>query len=412
MKKNLTLICATVIFSGPGVAHTLKDSFEAAKLNMESIQRADAVVNQSEELKTQARAAILPVVSGVGSYTKIDPPSGAGASPFLLTRQYTAGLRLSQPLLRGGSLAAYKLAKENVLLAQFQKDATEINLYQLVINSYYSLQIAQVDTKNIEELLKHSRERVNEIRERTRIGRSRRGELIEAEAQLLTAESQFQQSLMSLQQAERNFEFFTKLKPQEIKVSSEIPKAKDSLSIYLMSLKTRPDIMANYQQSKVAQQQIEIQKGSHYPSLDLVSNYYIDRTGVLASSKWDVGVAMVIPLYQGGGVDAAVRGAVEEKRIAELRSTEALRTAERDVTINYQNLVQITEQIRVIKTALAKSEEAYRLNKKDYQLGLVTNLDVLQSLNGFIETKRSFYNLISMAHLYYKNLEASTGVLP
>lgn len=146
--------------------------------------------------------------------------------------------------------------------------------------------------------------------------------------------------------------------------------------------------------------------------MDLTSNYYFDRTGILATSDWDVGVLVNIPLYQGGGVSASVRQALHGKRIAELRTKEAQRVAQRELSINFQNLLQLQQQLKSLKLALQKSEEAYSLNKRDYQFGLVTNLDVLQSLNLFIETKRSHDTLVAMGFLNYKNLEALTGVLP
>lgn len=413
MKSSLvSLIFLSLSILQAEAAITLKESFEAARLNMESIKRADSAIEISQEQKNRARAAVLPTINGVGSYTKIDPPDAAGASPFLLTRQYSAAIRLTQPLLRGGTVSAYQLAKENILLAKYRKDATEINLYQLVINAYFNLNIAQLDLKNVDELMKFSRERVKEIRERTSIGRSRKGELVEAEAQLLRAESQYQQSLIGLQEAEATFQFYTKMTPGEVVVPAESPKLSGTLEEYLIKVRSRPDILAIRQQTRVADQQVSIAKGGHYPSVDLTSNYYFDRTGVLATSEWDVGVAVIIPLFQGGGVAAGVREAVESKRIAELTSSETQRAAERDLTINYRNLELLQEQLKSLKGALAKAEEAYRLNKKDYQYGLVTNLDVLQSLNSFIETKRSYNSLVAIAHLNYKNLEASTGVLP
>jgi outer membrane protein len=413
MKSSL-LFLGFFLVGNSHAALSLKESFESARLNMESIKRAEATVTVSHEQENRARAIILPNISGVGSYTRIDTPETVGnsPSPFLLTKQYSAAVRLTQPLLRGGSVSAFQLAKENVLLAKFQKDATEINLYQLVIAAYYNLNIAQVDKKNVEELLKYSRERVSEIRERTKIGKSRRGELIEAEAQLLTAESQFQQTVITLHQAERNFEFYTRMKPDDVGALPDLPQVSGTVEEYMLKVRTRPDVMAFQQQTRVAERQINIAKGSHLPSVDLTSNYYFDRTGVLATSKWDVGVAVVVPLFQGGGPQAAVREAVEVKRIAELNSSEKLRIAERDIAINFQNLQQLQVQIKSLHQALAKAEEAYRLNRKDYQLGLVTNLDVLQSLNIFIETKRSYNSLVGIAHLNNKNLEASTGVLP
>lgn len=414
MKSRLSLFVLSwfALSDSFGATLTLKESFEAAKTNMESIKRAQTVVTQSEELKNQARAALLPNLSAVGTHTNIDAPETSGNSAFTLTRQYSAALRLSQPILRGGTLSAYDYAKENILLAKFREDSTELGLYQLVINSYYNLSIAQRDKKNVEELLKFSRERVKEIRGRTDIGRSRKGELVEAEAQLLTAESQYQQTLIRLTQAEQNFEFYTNLAPQEIGPLGELPKVPSTLSELKQMLKSRPDIQAAVQETKLADKQVSIAKGGHYPTLDLTANYYFDRTGVLASSDWDLGFALVIPLYQGGDVQASVRQAVAGKRIAELNSAETFRAAERDLSINYQNILQLQEQLKVLKKALAKAEEAYLLSKKDYKFGQVTNLDVLQSLNLFIETKRSYDSLVSLSHLNYKNLEALVGVLP
>lgn len=412
MKKiNLTLLF--LIVSKSAFSYSVKESFESALKNMESIKRADAVISQSEELKTQARAAVLPTISGVGTYTTIDPPdTSGGRSPFLLTRQYLGAIRLNQPLIRGGSVSAYQLAKENILLSKFQKDSSEINLYQLVLNSYYTLASAQMDVKNVDELLGYSRERVKEIRERTSIGRSRKGELVEAEAQVHIAESQYGQALLNLKQAEENFLFFTRLKPTDLKLVAEVPKVKMPLSELISMAQRRPDIMVRTQEIKVAENRVSIAKGGHYPQLDLTSNYYLERTGILETSVWDVGVQLVIPLYQGGGVSAQVKEAVEGKRIAELNKSEAMRTAERDINISYHNLEQIQFQLKSLKEALTKAEQVYRLNKKDYQYGIVTNLDVLQSLNVFIETKRSFDGLVAIGHLNYKNLEALTGVLP
>ncbi len=412
--KIASVLVLGILHAVPAAAATLtlKEAFEAARLNMETLKRGDAVIEQSVEQKNRARALMLPNLSGVGTYTRIDAPDAAGNSPFLLTRQYVAALRLTQPLFRGGSLTGYQLAKENILLAKFQKDASELSLYQLVITSYYNLSMAQMDVKNLEELLAYSKERVGEIRERTSIGRSRKGELVEAQAQLLAAESQYQQGLIDLQEAERTFEFYTKTKPGEIGPLQSIPKLSGSLEEYYRRLRVRPDIQANAQLSRAAERQISIAKGGHYPSVDLTSNYYFDRTGILATSEWDVGVAVVIPIFQGGAIAAATREAVAGKRVADLNGSEQLRSAERDLAINFQNFKQLQEQAKTLREAVEKAREAYQLNKRDYKNGLVTNLDVLQSLNVFIQTRRSYNTVFAMTHMTEKNLEALTGVLP
>lgn len=406
------LLLSALLIPFAAQAVTLKDSFEAARRNMESIKRAEQSIVQREEQKNRAKAALFPVINGFATYTRIDPPQAAGASPFLLTKQYSVGARLTQPLIRGGVFGALDVARDNILLAEFQKDATELNLYQLVINAYYNLKISQVDIKNLQNYLNYSKERVAELRERTKIGRSRRGELVEAEAQYHLVESQYQQALIELEQIGKQFEFLTRMTPSEVPDLTAVPNVEGSIEAYMAKLKSRPDIMAAVQQVKASEHQISVAKGGHYPSVDLVGNYYIDRTGVLATSEWDAGIVVSVPFYQGGAVMAATREAVASKRIAELTSHETLRTAERELAIIFQNYKQIQAQLKAQEEALKKSEEAYRLNKKDYQYGLVTNLDVLQTLNVYIQNKRSHDTLFALAHMTYKNLEAAVGVLP
>ncbi|MGE3610842.1 MAG: TolC family protein [Bacteriovoracaceae bacterium] len=410
---HLIFILLTLVLTPSYAAITLKDAFQSARLNMESLKRAEHEIERRRAVKDQAQGVVLPTVNGVGSYLRIDPPSGARVnSAFTLTRQYNYAIRMQQPLIRGGVYEALQMRKEDVLLAEFQKNATELSLYQLVIAAYYNLYNARIDLKSLEEFIKISQDRVKELRSRASVGRSRKGELVQAEAQLLTAEAQLQQGKVNLEQAENNFEFYTKIKPDDLADFGDLPSELPSLAEFQEKIKSRPDVLASRQAVNVADRQIGVSKGGHYPSLDLIGNYYLDRTGVLASSKWDVGVQVTVPFFQGGTVESQVRQSVEAKRIAELNSSETLRTAQRDTSILYQNYLQIYAELKTLKQALEKAEQSYKLNIQDYRYGQVTNLDVIQSLNLYIETKRAFNNLFAMAHMTYKNLEASIGVLP
>src|SRR5690606_11290488 len=125
---------------------------------------------------------------------------------------------------------------------------------------YYNYIIAEKDVNNLEKLLESSRERVAEIRKRANIGRSRKSELVEAEAQLHTVEAQVKQSQIQLEQIAKNFEFFTKLKPSDLKIHSELPKVDGNLSVYLSKIKSKPDILAAEQRVKAATSSVEIAK--------------------------------------------------------------------------------------------------------------------------------------------------------
>lgn len=394
-------------------AISLKDAFSAARLNMENLKRAEALTEAAEDRRTRARGFLLPTVRGVGNETRIDQPQLPGVNrAFVLTRQYSAAIRLEQPIYRGGVGGAYQFSKEEVFLSEFQKNATEINLYQLVINAYYNLMMARFDGENLKELTRLSETRVKELRSRTNVGRSRRGELVQAEAQLLTAQTQFKQGEINLIEAQRSFEYFTGLPATELEPLSAVPSDPGTLSTHLEKLKARPDIQAAVQQVKLRDTQVSIARGAHYPQLDFVGNYYFDRTGILQTSEWDAAVQVSVPIFEGGRSQASVREAIENRTVAELESKQTVRIAERDLTVLYQNFVASVSQLDTMKDAVKKAEEGYRLNVRDYSYGQATNLDVLQSLNLFIETKRSYDSLQASVHMLSKNLEASTGVLP
>lgn len=108
---------------------SLEEAFISAKKNMETIKRADAELGQADARKKVARSAFLPTISFEATDTRIDRPSlGNVNSAFLLTHQYSVGMRLRQPLIRGGVLSGFQLRDEEFLLAQFQKDFSHISL--------------------------------------------------------------------------------------------------------------------------------------------------------------------------------------------------------------------------------------------------------------------------------------------
>jgi outer membrane protein len=392
---------------------TLKEAFESSKKNMESIRRAKVLTSAAEEQRVQARAGLLPTLSAVGNVTRIDSPSDASVSRvFTLTKQHSAALRLNQPLIRGGALASLSLAKDQVLLARFQEESTELNLYSLIIDAYYSYFQALGDRNNLKQLEKFSRDRVGELHSRTKIGRSRRGELVQAEAQHLTASSQLEQGEISLAAARETLTFYTGLENfEDMKSKLDFIKPKE-IGPLLEKLKSRPDLKSSQQEIELAEKRVQIAKGGHYPQLDFVGNYYFDRTGPLASSDWDAALVVNIPLFQGGAVSSQVREAVSQKSAAKYQFQQTLRNAETNLRIRFSNYRLILDQLKNLEKGVKKAEEAYSLNKQDYQNGLVSNLDVLQSLNIFIESKRSYDQLILEAHKIQKQIEASLGELP
>ena len=88
------------------------------------------------------------------------------------------------------------------------------------------------------------------------------------------------------------------------------------------------------------------------------------------------------------------------------------REVERDVRILWQNVQTVDKVVKDLKIAQAKAEATYQENKKDYRYGLVTSLDVLVSLNEYIDNKRGFERAVLEREMLALQLQLATGVSP
>lgn len=390
---------------------TLEEAYRHAEKHLESMKRADSQMNQAEFKKKQAIGALTPNVLGFGTYTEIDPIAGGSSNAFTRSNQYSAGLRLIQPIFRGGSLSAYNLRQEEVILSLLNKENNKVMVYQLTINAFYNLYLAKRDMLSLVDLEDLSKKRVKELRSRAQLGRSRQGDLVQAEAQLLNVEASIQSAESNLAAARLQFEFITGLKDQDLLVENTLPPL-GSVGVYLSKIQERPDVKAQNQRVVVAEKQVDILKGGHLPNLDFTGNYYLTRTGVLEPSKWDMGLQLTVPIFQGNVVQNGVKDAVELKTQAQLTGSELTRAAERDIQTLYQQYHQNMLQVQRLKEAVKKSKSSYDLSIKDYKYGQLANLEVLLSLNVYIDSRRNYDRAFATAYASYKNLEAASGVLP
>lgn len=85
---------------------------------------------------------------------------------------------------------------------------------------------------------------------------------------------------------------------------------------------------------------------------------------------------------------------------------------EMDVRGAFHTLTSSIRQTKILEKALVATEQNYQEQKKDYSYGLVTNLDVLQALNSFQETKRSLDRLRFQVMASWAELKATVGQIP
>jgi outer membrane protein len=407
-QKKLIWACLfTAVYATNASAITLGESFNSALLNNQADNINESRLKQSVELRNRGQGAYFPTLSIRGSYLKQQ----------LYSDQKTLGLNLTTSLYAGGSNSQLlKNADTGVKIAKNQRQIDRVNLYMEVVDAYYAYLIALNDMKNLELLKKQSQERVDEIRKRLQIGRSRKGELLQAEAQLGSVEAQTSDGTGTLKQAEQRFYILTGMSRQQMMdVKFEEAESAKTLDEYLSLALSREDIQNKQLEIQQFEGDVKISKAGYLPTLDLLSNYYAIQKGGSKStqnSDWDVGLNLVIPLYEGGVTQALVSESVEKKKSAEYQLVDYQKNITIDVTNRYEMFRRYHDQIKAFDMALEKAKRSYDETLKDYRLGLVTNLDVLSSLNLYLSSKRDAEKTRFQAVLNQKLLEASAGIIP
>lgn len=405
--SSLIFACLLGVLSSRAEAITLGESFSSALLNNQADNINESRLKQSSYEKRREEGSYLPTLSVRGTYLKQEK----------FDDQKTLGLNLSASLYNGGrDLEAVNVAETNIKIASNQKQLDRVNLYMEVVEAYYTYLLHMNDIKNLELLKKQSQERADEIRKRVQIGKSRRGELLQAEAQLASVDAQTSNGMGLLKQSEARFYILTGLpKNDQIDMKFDEMQAAKTLDEYLELALSRENVANRELEIEKLNGQLNISKAHYRPTLDLLSNYYAIKEGGSSSSRnsdWDVGLNLLIPLYEGGVAQSQVREDLEKKQVAQYQLTDYKKSVIIEVTSRYELYRRYNDQIKAFDQALDKAKKSYDETVRDYRLGLVSNLDVLSSLNLYLGSKRDSERTKIQAILNQKLLEAVAGVVP
>ena len=386
---------------------TLDEYYAAALKRSEVVATQSELIRQAEERYHQAGASRLPTVDAIATRTRLDDgASDATANP---TRQRNSRLTATQPLFRGFREFATVRQTQALMGAQGEDyRGARVQLFKDVAQNFYDVLSLEQDLNNIHEQINQNLQREKELQDRVRIGRSRAGETLAVQATISTLRAQVEQLQAQLSVAREAFAFLSGLPAATpLRDTETLPANLDPIEIYLARLELRPDVKAAQQRLTAAQENISVARGAYKPSLDLNANRYLERSGSLENVDWDVQLALTIPLYAGGSLQSRVREAVSQSTQAELGTSQVRRQAEQEIRSVYQSVVFDRSQLGALEKATEAARKNYEVQRRDYRLGLVTNLDVLQAMTAFQENQRALDRARYTAKLDYLKLEAA-----
>jgi len=408
-------LLALLLASAPAAAGlTLDDAWTAALARSEAVGVAREQAVQAAERVRQAGGAVLPSVSGVASYLVQDEVKGALGKSIAPATQPFAKLTATQPLFRGlREFAALRAAKGLARAADESRRQAEAQLYGDVAQAYYAVLAAEADVAALASELDATATRITELEGRVRIGRSRQSEVLAARSARAGIEAQAAAFAGAVAAARDTLAFLTGLDPA-VPLADAEPEPADpgALPDLLPRVADRPDVRAAALRADAAAEGVRVARGAWWPSLDLVGNYYLKRTGVLEDSRWDAQLALTVPLFTGGVTAARVREARSAARQGDLEAARARRAGEQEVRMVYDRVAAGRTQVAALAGAADAAEKNAAEQRREYALGLVTNLEVLQSLAASQEAARALARGRFTLKADIIRLEAATGARP
>ncbi len=373
---------------------TLSEVFNLAVSYNETLSLQHEAIGIVQTQYRQARGISLPYVAVAGSETLQDTSGvtqGSGASStFTNSRKQEYKILAKQTLYSGNqdkdTLLAFDalIRKEKIGL----KKAKRV-LYQDVVDVYFQALLIQKDLASVQENIDLMNARIKELNNRVRIGKSRQSEVLSAESQLANLESQKEASLGDLQNTVIILSNLIGTSMKDIQFVEPTPTLPVDLSegTFYKKISNHSDIQSLIEDENYYEYSRLSAVHSNRPKVNVGANYYLERTKFLSPINWDMSLLLEIPLYQGDINKASAEEYSGKKRRISLSMRQTLRALQLQIAGDLAVQDSLVKQKKSLDLAYKKAKDSYNSYVEEYRLGLVNNLDVIQSSTHVLDIK-------------------------
>ena len=407
MKSKLFVLA--IMFSTVGVAHAadLLETFHTAQANDPVFAAARATRQAGQEKLPQGRALLLPSISLNANSTFNDQTTQyQGTTPFPSGNNrynnHGYGVSLTQPLFRQQNWLTYTEAELQVAQSEAQFKVAEQDLILRVAQAYFDVLIAQ-DSVSLAEAQKTAiAEQLEQAKRNFEVGSATITDTHEAQARHDLTSAQEIAAQNNLEIKRRSLQQLINAMPKELKplgkgFKLEAPQPADMEKWVDDAQSRNPQLAIAQAAAELAEKEVARNRGGHYPTVDLVANYTNNSAngGSLGvandSTNKSVGVQLNIPLFQGGAINSKWREAEANRERTKQELENSRRTVATQTRQAYLGVVSGIAQVKALQQALISSESVLEASKLGQEVGVRTNLDVLNAQQQLYSTRRDLY---------------------
>ena len=427
MKLRLSTALILAALAGAAAAEDLMQVYREAQQSDPSLAAARANWAATQERVPQARAALLPNVSAGGTAYLNDGRTdfSGGTVPVTANGYSNAGLTISasQPLYRKQNSVAFDQSKRIVEQADFTLAAAQQELILRVAIAYFDVLLAEVNIELAEAQKAAVSEQLAQAKRNFEVGVATITDTNEAQARYDTIVAQEILARNNLDNKRTALRTIIGRMPGELKklgpaFEPELPNP-NVLDTWLgRALADNVNVRVAGYNVDVATLEIERARAGHLPTVDLVAGAgFTWGSGSLASDfnynqrNAQLGVVLNVPIYQGGFVDSRVREATAQLEGARQSLEVARRNAISNAQVGFTGVNSSAANVVALKQALRSAETALASNKLGQEVGVRTNLDVLNVTQDVFQRRRDLAQAYFDYLIAVLRLKAASGVL-
>jgi outer membrane protein len=404
MKLKPILLAIMLWASGWAQAADLLETFHAAQANDPVFAAARAAQQAGHEKLSQGRSLLMPSVSLNANTTFNKQDSSyqgflAGASGQYNYNSNSYGVTLVQPLFRQQNWQAYSESELQAAQADAQLKIAEQDLIVRVAQAYFDVLIAQ-DTVGLVGAQKSAiSEQLEQAKRNFEVGTATITDTLEAQARYDLTGAQEIAAKNNLEIKRNALQQLINATPGDLshlgkQFKLEAPQPADMEKWVDEAQANSLQLAIARASAEIADKEVARNRGGHYPTVDIVANYSKNSTGGVMSNDTtskSVGVQLNMPLFEGGAVNSKWREAEANRE----RARQELENARRSIALQtrqaYLGVVSGISQVQALQQALTSSQSVLDASKLGQEVGVRTNLDVLNAQQQLFSTRRDLY---------------------
>jgi len=388
------------VFNDP----VLNDLEGQVLVSNQNLAQSEAAYRQAVAVLEQQRATLFPSINLTGSGTDSKSASGFTSSTGFASpaskpvQTYTTRLGLTWDVdLWGRIRRTIEAAKANAQASAGDLANATLSAQTLLAADYFQLREADEEKRLIDLTVKGYSDNLRIAQNRYNVGVGARSDVLTAQTQLQSAQSQAVDLLRTRAQLEHAIAVLVGKPPADLTIktanwSPVVPAVPVSMPSAL--LERRPDIAAAERRVKAANAQIGVNIAGYFPDLAVsgqegFTSTVLSKLFNSTSNTWSIGATATQTVLDWGSTRAKVKQARAsyDSSVASYRQT--VLTAFQGVEDNIAALRVLEAEYDLDQSASKNADEAEKIANNQYQAGQSDYTTVVVAQNTALSARRT-----------------------